>query len=173
MKTLFLLRHAKSSWDEGTIEDFDRPLARRGRAAAKALGVLLTEKSWQPAQILCSSAKRTRETLERIERHLSATVPTRFEKGLYMAEAPALLRRLRRLNDQIASVMVIGHNPGLENLAHLLAGGGPDDLRRLMTEKFPTGALAVVTAGIDHWTELKPGCGSLEAFVRPRDLKAR
>ena len=94
------------------LDDFDRPLNKRGRAAAKAMGRYLTEAGIQPSQVFCSSAKRTRETLERVQEGLGAAVPVRFEKGLYMADAPSLLRRMKRLNDSLASVMLIGHNPG-------------------------------------------------------------
>ncbi|MFO1146366.1 MAG: histidine phosphatase family protein [Rhodospirillales bacterium] len=109
MKTLYLLRHAKSSWKDDTLDDFDRPLNKRGRTAATAMGAFLAEQNIAPPGWLCSSAKRTRETLEPIQEQLATAVPVRFEKGLYMAEAPALLRRLRRLNDSLASVKCCDH----------------------------------------------------------------
>ncbi len=100
-----------------------------------------------------------------------AAVPTRFEKGIYMADAPQLLRRLRRLGE-VASVMVIGHNPGLETLARMLVGLGDEAIRARMAAKFPTGALAVLAADIDDWPHLEPGCARLVDFVRPADLGA-
>ena len=169
MKTLYLLRHAKSSRTAVTVEDFDRPLTKRGRAAATAMGAYMAKHNLSPAQVLCSSAKRTRETLERLQEALGP-VPARFEKGIYMAEAAALLRRVRRLNDTLASVMLIGHNPGLEQLALSLATGGDADLRRQIAAKFPTAGLAVIEADVDRWSDVKPGSSRLSAFVRPKDL---
>jgi phosphohistidine phosphatase len=173
MKTVYLLRHAKSSWKDDSTEDFDRPLNKRGRAAATAMGGYLARRSITPAQVLCSSAKRARETMERLQAALGPAVPVRFEKGLYMADAPVLLRRLKRLNDSIASAMLVGHNPGLERLALLLAADSEDpstDARRTLETKFPTGSLAVIEADVDRWADLAPGCGRLTDFVRARDV---
>jgi phosphohistidine phosphatase len=171
MKTLYLLRHAKSSWKQDALADIDRPLSKRGRAAAEAVGGFLAAHHIEPGQILCSPAKRTRETLEYMQRRFDAALPTRFEKGLYLAEAPALLRRLRRLSDSIASLMIIGHNPGLERLALILIGDqGDEAARQALGMKFPTGALAEIACAMEHWADLAPGSGSLERFVRPKDL---
>jgi phosphohistidine phosphatase len=171
MKTLYLLRHAKSSWKDDGIEDFDRPLNKRGRAAAAAMGAHLARREVIPAQVLCSSAKRTRETWAHLQAAFgSAAVPVRFEKGIYLAEPVALLRRLRRLDDSLASAMLIGHNPGLELLAVSLSADGDEDLRRQLASKFPTGTLAVLEAVIDRWADLRPGSCRLTEFVRARDL---
>lgn len=172
MKTVHLLRHAKSSWKEEGLEDFDRPLGKRGRAAAVAIGAHLARESIVPDQILCSSARRTRETLDAIQAAAGAALPARFEKGLYLASAASLLRRLRRLNDTLSSVMLIGHNPGLEQLALALADahGGDPELRRALATKFPTGGLAVIEADVARWADLLPSTGRLVAFTRPRDL---
>ena len=170
LKTLYLLRHAKSSWKDTTLDDFDRPLNKRGRDAAKKMARYLMQQHIEPGQILCSSAQRTRETLDRMFKVLPTPIPIRFEKGIYMAEAPALLRRLQGLSDSLSSVLVIGHNPGLEQLALLLAGSGDGDTRNQLAEKFPTAGLAVLVANLEHWSDFKPGCARLEVFVRPRDL---
>ncbi|TVR83474.1 MAG: histidine phosphatase family protein [Rhodospirillales bacterium] len=170
MKTIYLLRHAKSSWNDPVLDDTERPLSKRGRAAAKAMAGYLVREGIQPGQVLCSPAKRTRETLERLERALHAAVPVRFEKGIYHADATALMRRLRRLSDALPSVMVIGHNPALERLALMLAGDGEARARDKLATKYPTGALATLTAEIAHWRELSPGGAHLQAFVRPKDL---
>lgn len=184
MRTLYLLRHGKSSWKDPGLDDFDRPLAKRGRRAAATLGEYLHRHGLLPALILCSPAKRTRQTLEGLQQALAAPIPTRFERAIYLAEAETLLRRLRGLSDSLSSVMVIGHNPGLENLAMLLtrdeegavpggAGltGEAATLRQRMAAKFPTGTVAVIDADIDHWRELGPGCGTLRAFVSARALE--
>jgi phosphohistidine phosphatase len=169
MKTLYLLRHAKSSW-KNRLEDFDRPLNKRGRDAAAAMGRLLAEKQIHPSQVLCSSSRRTRETLARIQDEMGTPIPARFEKGLYLADAAALLRRVKRLNDSLLSVMLIGHNPGLEQLALALAERGDSVLSRQLAAKFPTGSLAVLESEVGRWGELQPGRAILTQFVRPRDL---
>jgi len=171
MKTIYLLRHAKSSWDDTAIGDVDRPLAKRGRRAAKLMGRHLADNGYIPSQILCSSAARTRQTLEKVQTYLNGSIPTRFERQIYMAEAPMLLRRLKRLSDTLPSVMVVGHNPGLERLADLLIGDGDSYLRQRLAEKYPTCALAVISANIEHWVELAPGCGCLDGLVRPKELE--
>jgi phosphohistidine phosphatase len=171
MKTLYLLRHAKSSWKHGELADIDRPLSGRGREAAETMGGFLAAQAIEPGQILCSPAKRTRETLEYVQRRYDAALPTRFEKGLYLAEAAALLQRLRRLSDSLTSLMIIGHNPGLEHLALILIGDQGDEVaRRALGMKFPTGALAEISCAVKHWADLAPGFGSLARFVRPKDL---
>lgn len=170
MKTIYLLRHAKSSWKDATLDDFDRPLNKRGRRAAKLMGRYLFASGIEPAQILCSSSQRTRETLKALQEAIGASIPIRFEKGIYLAEASELFARLRALGDSLPSVMVIGHNPGMERLALMLAvPGGAEETR--LADKFPTGALAVLTADIDTWERLAPGTARLETFVRPRDLE--
>jgi len=169
MRTLYLLRHAKSSWKD-PLDDFERPLNKRGRAAATAMGRLLAEKGMHPSQVLCSSSRRTRETLARIQEELATPVPARFEKGLYLAESETLLRRVRRLNDSLQSVMLIGHNPGLHQFALLLAQGGEGAHHRQLAAKFPTGSLAVLESEISRWGEFRPGSAVLTEFVRPRDL---
>jgi phosphohistidine phosphatase len=170
MKRVILLRHAKSSWRHAELTDIERPLSKRGRHSATALGRYLAAAEYRPAQILCSSSERTRETLARLQEHFAQTVPTRYEKGIYMADAASLLRRLRRLTDRLASVMIIGHNPGLEQLALLLIGSSDAPLGRRLAEKFPPGAIAVIAADVERWTDLAPGGGRLEAFIRPKDL---
>jgi phosphohistidine phosphatase len=176
MRIIHLLRHGKSSWKDTGIDDFDRPLAGRGRRAAAAMGHYLRRHHIEPAHILCSPAQRTRQTLEGLQDEIGAAIPTRFERSIYMAEPGLLLRRLKGLSDSLPSAMIIGHNPGMEQLAAMLVGddGGEDDdereLRRLMAEKFPTGSLAVIAAEVEHWHDLQPGCGRLQRFVRARDL---
>lgn len=170
MKTLYLLRHAKSSWKDDLVADIDRPLNKRGRQAAKAMRAHFAERRILPEQILCSPARRTRDTLTLVQEAFAAAVPVRFEKGIYMAEPQALLRRLRRLSDSLATVMVIGHNPGLELLALMLSEGDDSDHRRDVAVKFPTCALAVLGCAVDHWSQLTPGSARLDAFVHARDL---
>lgn len=167
MRCVLLLRHAKSSWKDCGLADHDRPLAPRGRRATKLLREHLRRESVAPAVILCSSARRTRETLKRIGPALAKEVPVRIERELYAAPAQRLLERLRALDDEVDSVLVIGHNPGLQQLALSLSGGGEqlDAMRR----KYPTGALATLEFG-GSWSELAPGSAELTDFVTPKRL---
>ncbi|MCR6632943.1 MAG: histidine phosphatase family protein [Magnetospirillum sp.] len=171
MRQLFLLRHAKSSWDDPSTDDFDRPLNQRGRKNARMLAKYLKGAKLHPAIILCSAARRTRETYDVLEPALEG-IPVSFEAELYEAAKHDLLARLRRLDDHLGSVMMIGHNPGLERLAAALSGGhGEAQAVARMAEKFPTGALAALDVGIGHWGALEDGSCRLSGFLRPADLE--
>jgi phosphohistidine phosphatase len=167
-KRLYLLRHAKSDWDDPELSDHDRPLAPRGRRASKTIAKHLGGEGIEPALVLCSSAARTRETLERIASALGSPA-IEIEGGLYGAGAATLLDRLRRIPDTVDSVMVIAHNPGIEELALELAGSG-DEIGR-MVRKYPTAALATLTVPDGSWGELAEGRSELVAFVVPRELE--
>ncbi len=170
MRKLFLLRHAKSSWDDPMVEDLDRPLNKRGRQAARLMAGYITRSCFHPALVLVSTSARTRETWNIIEPRLEGTSAA-IEEGLYEASKADLLHRLRKIDDHIASVMVIGHNPGLGRLAEALVGhnGEPEALERLFA-KFSTGALAVIDLDIAHWGELEAGTGRLVVYARPKDM---
>lgn len=170
MRQLFLLRHAKSSWDDPATDDFDRPLNNRGRKNAQALAKYLRKSAIRPALILCSAARRTRETYDILEPGLEGTSVS-IEAELYEAAKHDLIDRLRRLDDHLGSVLLIGHNPGLERLALALSSGHGEakPLARL-AEKYPTGTLAVLETDIAHWGALQDGCCRLTDFVRPADL---
>jgi phosphohistidine phosphatase len=166
MPTLYLLRHAKSSWADPTLPDHERPLASRGRRDAKRIAEHLLRLGVEPELVLCSSAARTRETLD-LMRPVFAASSVMFEDELYAASSAELLARVQLVPDAVASVMLIGHNPGLEQLALSLASAG-DELARLET-KFPTGALATLALG-SSWSRLAPGGATLAAYVVPKDL---
>ena len=172
MRKLFLLRHAKSSWDDPNLADMDRPLNQRGRQAARLMAAAVARSRYHPALVLISTSLRTRETWNVIEHRLEGTSAA-IEDGLYEAGKSDLLHRLRKIDDHMESVMVIGHNPGLARLAEDLVGhnGESEALERLFA-KFSTGALAVIDLHIAHWGELEAGTGRLEAFIRPKDLAA-
>jgi phosphohistidine phosphatase len=165
-RLLYLLRHAKSDWDDPSRTDIDRPLAPRGRKAAGAMSRYLKRADIRPELILCSPARRTRQTLELIGEAFELMPQVTFAPWLYAASAGQLLANLEELPPETASVMLIGHNPGLEDLATSLAGRGAD-LDRLR-DKYPTGALAVLS--VFDWRRLEPGCAELVSFVVPRDL---
>jgi phosphohistidine phosphatase len=168
---LYLLRHAKSSWDDPALADHDRPLAKRGRRAAKLIATHIRDEGIAPDLVLCSSSRRTRETLERIERALPRDTTTEIEEELYGATAEHLLGRLRELPGEVESALLIGHNPALQTLALDLAARGEG--LELLRAKFPTAALATVELPGGAWAELNPGDGELVAYVRPRDLGPR
>jgi phosphohistidine phosphatase len=169
MKRVYLLRHAKSSWKDRSLADRDRPLAGRGRRAATAIADHLRAEGVRPELVLCSPARRARETLERVEGALGDEVEVVFEEGLYGASEAGLLARLRSLPREVGSVMVIGHNPGLGELALALASEGAELAR--MREKYPTAALATIDVPADRWSALgRGGGGELVAYVQPRDL---
>jgi phosphohistidine phosphatase len=177
MKELFVLRHAKSSRDDPSLDDHDRPLAKRGERDARAMGEHMRAKGFAPKLVLCSSSRRTRDTLALIAPCLSASPEVHFERRLYLASTRALLKRLHEVEDHAPSVMLVGHNPGLEELILLLAResaeGGERKTRVEIEEKFPTGALAVLRFPASRWSALAPGTGRLAALVRPKDLDAR
>jgi phosphohistidine phosphatase len=160
-KRVLLLRHAKSSWDDPALDDYDRPLAPRGRKAAKLIGAYLSREQVQIGLVLCSSARRARETLDLI----ATAGEIQIERGLYGASADRLLKRLRRVPDEVAAVMLIGHNPAIQDLAVSLDAG----VSELAARKFPTGALAWLTV-TGPWRALEPHQAQLAAFVTPREL---
>jgi phosphohistidine phosphatase len=167
VKRLYLLRHAKSSWKDPGLDDHDRPLAGRGRRAADAVGRYLREHDLRPELVLCSTARRTRETLERMDLALGGRA-VRMEPGLYGASAGALLERLRDVPDAVGSVLLIGHNPGLQELALELARPAP--AVRELEAKYPTAALAAFAFEGPSWRDLDRGTARLVSFVRARDL---
>jgi phosphohistidine phosphatase len=169
VKRIYLLRHAKSSWKQEGLADHDRPLAGRGRRAARAIADHVRTSAIEPDLVLCSTARRARATLELIAPALPASA-VEFEPQLYGADPDALLERLRRLPDAVASVLVIGHNPGIEELAIELARPGAPLLDELEA-KYPTGALAALGFAGKSWTELGAHSADLVDFVRPRDLE--
>jgi phosphohistidine phosphatase len=168
MRTLYLLRHAKSSWADETLPDRLRPLAPRGRRDAKRIAEHMREHGIEPKLVLCSSAERTRETLEFVRPSLGAESTVSLDDGLYAASSDALLERLRAAPEQVASVMLIGHNPGLQDLALRLASAGRD-LERLEA-KFPTAALATLELAGKSWGDLSRGDAVLAAYVVPKQL---
>jgi phosphohistidine phosphatase len=168
MRRVYLLRHAKSSWKDRSLADRDRPLAGRGRRAAKAVTGHLEAERIRPDLVLCSPARRTRETLELVLAAFGDQVEVRLDETLYGASEAELLACLRALPHEVDSVIVIGHNPALEELALALASEGAELAR--MREKYPTAALATIDLPADDWSAIERGSGELVAYVRPRDL---
>jgi len=174
MLTLLLLRHAKSSWDDPALADFERPLAKRGQKAAPRMGAEIEALGLRPDLILCSSALRTRETLDLVlETWSGGPPPVDYDEAIYMASPTELIAELRKLAANSPAprrVLMVGHNPGLEELAGLLSGFGDPAARELMAQKFPTCALAVITFEDDDWAAVGPGKGTLTRFITPARL---
>jgi phosphohistidine phosphatase len=167
MKRLYLLRHAKSSWDDPTLADHDRPLAPRGRRAAKVIAKHLERNGIAPELVLCSGSRRTRQTLDRIAPGLGDRAEIQIRSELYAASSADLFELLRELPDEVESVMLIGHNPGIQDLTLSLARGGPETAR--VRSKFPTAALATLELG-GSWRGLAPRAAELTSFVKPKEL---
>jgi len=171
VKTVLLLRHAKSAWDAAGPADHERPLNRRGERAAEAMADHIAKKSPRPDLILCSTATRSRQTLAPLVHRLTAPAPPiLLEKGLYLASEGVLLARLQDVPNQAGTVLLIGHNDGIWQTAEVLAGRGRAGLLAALHDKFPTGALATLRAPIERWPDLSVGSAELAAYVRPRDL---
>lgn len=173
MKTVLLLRHAKSSWDDPSLSDHDRPLNKRGKKAAQAMAAYLDGHLSPPGLVICSTARRTRQTLRAIESWLAKKTALDLEPALYLASMETMLDFIRKAPKPVDSVMLIGHNPGTEELTRWLVGAEPrGDAAALarLAEKFPTGALAEITFETEKWKGIKPGGGSLARLVWPRML---
>jgi phosphohistidine phosphatase len=167
MKTITLLRHAKSSWDDAGAADIDRPLSPRGKRDCKAVREVIA--ALKPELVLCSSALRTRETLERIKAALPSERTDAIEARLYLASAARLLARLKQVDDAVDSVLLIGHNPGLQRLALLLAGRGDAPVLTRLAAKFPTAAIARLAFSGRRWRDLDAGAAELKQLWSPKD----
>lgn len=168
MKRLHVLRHVKSAWDRPGVDDHERPLAPRGRRAGRALRDRISANPVHPDLVLCSTAVRARATLDLLGDALG-TPEIAFEPGLYLASGEELRRRVAELPEAVDEVLLVGHNPGLHDLALLLAADGP--LRGRIAGKLPTGALVTLEAPAASWAALAcAGSARLVDLVLPREL---
>lgn len=169
-RSLLLLRHAKSSWDDPSLDDFDRPLAKRGREAAPRIAHEMMRRSWQPDHAFISPALRTRQTWEVVAAAFPDGISCDFVPAIYEAPPARILDAVRSAPDEAGCLLVVGHNPGLEELAALIASPESDDkaMARL-SAKFPTAAIARFSFG-GPWQALGPGTAMLEWFVTPKEL---
>jgi phosphohistidine phosphatase len=170
MRTLYLLRHAKSDRGDPELSDIDRPLAPRGRRDAPAMAAYMHDHDYRPDLILCSPAARTRETLALMQPTLCADIRVEYDRKLYLGSPDVLLRRLRDVDEAVAAVLLVGHNPGLERLAGALAPRGDRRALARMREKYPTCGLAVMHLHIDRWEQVDLGAGALTDFMVPAGL---
>jgi phosphohistidine phosphatase len=169
MKSLTLLRHAKSGWDDPVSRDFDRPLNPRGRKAARTVGREMKAKSFSFDLVLASPARRVIETLEEVASGYGPIDPD-FDQRLYLASAATLLDIVRAAPDGARRLLVVGHNPGLEELALCLSGRDDAELRCEVEVKYPTGTVAEIELPVERWADVTEGAGRLVRFIRPRDL---
>ena len=169
-RSLLLLRHAKSSWDDPSLDDFDRPLAKRGREAASRIAEEMALRGWQPDHALISPALRTRQTWEFVAAAFPHGISCDFVPAIYEASAAHILEAVRSAPEDAGCLLVVGHNPGLEELAALIASPeSNDEAMARLSAKFPTAALA--RFGFEGpWRALGPGAAMLEGFVTPKEL---
>lgn len=170
MRRLLLLRHAKSAYPAG-VADIDRPLGPRGQAAAPRMGAYIAREGLCPDHAMVSPARRSQETWEAVRAECPDTAMETVP-SLYEAPAGRILDAIRSAPAEATSLLVIGHNPGLGDLALRLVGEGPKGLQNDLRDKFPTAALAVFAFEADGWESIAFGGGELLRFVRPRQLAA-
>ena len=179
MKNLGLLRHAKSDWGDARARDFDRPLNKRGRTAATVIGGHLRDYGVKTGQrwdrIIASPAARAAETIERAAQGIGYPSAKNFavnwDRRVYLASSATLIDLLRETEDRLDNVLLVGHNPGLEDLIFdLVPDDGTSPLRDMVMEKYPTATFAVLRLNIEHWAELAEGCAAMVHMMRPRDL---
>ncbi|MBT8396717.1 MAG: histidine phosphatase family protein [Gemmatimonadetes bacterium] len=170
LKTVLLLRHAKSSWDQPGLPDPLRPLAPRGQKAAPRIGAYMARSRILPDLVYCSTARRARATWDLVSGKLEHQTDVEVREDLYHASPGSLIELIKELPDSIGTVLLVGHNPTFEDLALALTGGGDEEGLREMAFKYPTGALAVIDFSIERWCEVRAGEGVLRTFVKPRAL---
>ena len=171
MKTLILLRHAKSGWDDHGARDFDRHLNPKGERAARTMGAHMREigLSWDHA--IASPAARVMETLDQVSSGYGSRIAPEWDRRAYLASAVTLLELAQEAPDAADTLLIAGHNPGLEDLVlYLVPDDHADTLRDAVESKFPTASLAVLTCDTPDWASFAPGKATLTRFVRPRDL---
>jgi len=162
MRTLYLLRHAKSSWKDQTLRDFDRPLKGRGRKAAEQMGQVLAEEKLKSPLVISSPAVRARETIELVLESAGFKLKPRFEERIYEADVRTLLEVVESIPDSAETAIMVGHNPGFENLLTDLTGDN---------QHMPTCALAKIEVDVASWSEVSEESGRLEMFVTPKELE--
>jgi phosphohistidine phosphatase len=171
MLTLSLLRHAKSSWKDPTIADHDRPLNTRGRTEAPVMGKAMTEHGLDPDLVLCSTARRTRDTLQLVLPELKTEPKIVYEDGLYHGTPQEMLDLLREVAAPASQVLLVGHNPELQSFALDLIGSGAKHLKDRLEAKYPTAGLVVVRFQAGAWKDIAVNSGKLELFLAPSDVK--
>ena len=174
MKLLGLYRHAKSDWHDARARDFDRPLNKRGRKGAELMGRHIAAYGTAWERVIASPAVRVAETIELGSKAAGRTPPVIWDRRIYLASSATLLDLIHEQEGDPASILMVGHNPGLEDLIFdLVPDDGSSPLRDIVEEKFPTAAYAVLELAADSWADVREGSARLVHLVRPRDLDAR
>ncbi|EIZ80238.1 putative phosphohistidine phosphatase, SixA [Novosphingobium sp. Rr 2-17] len=171
MKTLGIFRHAKSDWNDARLRDFDRPLNTRGRTGAALMGLHIRDHGVKWTRIVASPAVRVTQTIDIAGEAAGVMPPVTWDRRIYLANSATLLDVLREQDGDPRSILLVGHNPGLEDLIFdLVPDDGTSPLRDAVEEKFPTAAYAVIELPIDSWDDLAEASGRLVHLIRPRDL---
>jgi len=160
MKTIFLLRHAKSSWDDATLSDFERPLNERGLNTAPYMGEVIAQRGYVPAIIISSPAKRAAKTAVLVKESAAINADIRYDDRIYEASPNTLRRVISEIQDSFVSALIVGHNPGMEGFIRYLTG---------RTEPMPTAALAALKLKINSWGQTNADCGKIIEIIRPKD----
>lgn len=168
MKILTLLRHAKSGWDDPVARDFDRPLNPRGRRAARTVGREMRSLGLAFDSVVASPARRVVETIDEVAT-VFGELPAHYDERIYLAPTAMLVELVHQIPDAVERLLLVGHNPGLEELALFLTGTD-GRLRAEVEIKYPTSTLAEIELPVEHWTDVGRGEGKIVRFIRPRDL---
>jgi len=171
MRRLMLLRHAKSDWTAPAGRDHERPLSARGRESAPKMGAYMARHALVPDLVIASTATRVVETISLVLPAFDRPPKVVTDKRIYESEADELLGVIKGTPRTAHSLLLVGHNPGLAELASLLMASGDVEARQRLIEKFPTAALAVIDFALDDWAKLHPKAGRLDRFVVPRTLE--
>ena len=161
MKRLYILRHAKSSWDDASLADFDRPLNDRGRESAPLMGRLMRDRGYIPDVAIASPAKRAKKTAKLALEAADINASILFDERVYEASTQTLVNILSGVDDKAESAMIVGHNPGMEGLVRTLTGE---------SQEMPTAALAVIDLNVDSWARVGHETGTLIEVLRPKEL---
>ena len=164
MKRLLILRHAKSSWDNPGLSDFERPLNDRGKRAAPFMGGVIKRRGFEPDLIRSSPAVRARETARLVKEFSGSTADIEHDNRIYEASSKTLIKVVSEADNRFNAVMIVGHNPGMEGLVHALTG---------KSERMPTAAVAVIDLDISDWSEVLDASGKLRELMRPKDLQKK
>jgi phosphohistidine phosphatase len=171
MTILTVMRHAKSSWGDSGLKDFDRPLNDRGRTSARAVGGELKRRKARFDRVFASPALRVRETLEEVAKGYGKALDVRFDAQIYAADEQTLLDLVRSIPGEVHAPLIVGHNPGLQELLLSLAHDDEQGLRRKVSAKYPTAAVAVVELPGVRWDEVAPDSGEIVELILPRELE--
>jgi phosphohistidine phosphatase len=170
MKTLTLLRHAKSSWNDPVARDFDRPLNKRGQKAARTIGREMRSRGLEFDHVVASPAARVVETLADVGEGYGSPIEPVYDQRVYLAPVSTLVDLIHETDDSADRLLIVGHNPGLELLAMFLTHEDGNAFRGELAIKYPTATLAEISLPVERWNEVAEGIGRIEKFIRPRDL---